>query len=270
MFRAFADEGHYKGRGGTRQGIYAVTPAGALLASCNSNDPSRVSRMMKQALEAWASHPPRERFMREDPGGLTVARRNAKYPEGGLVLQVISRDLPREKKLGGWRDAAWNYDYAWFTADEARQLLAARVARGAAHEVPQALVARLARFHLLDNVRGQTIPYGPDGVEVAKLATRITRVRRGVAELELKGSSRTEDGARGVDVQLLGTAAYDLRRKRFVRFELLAIGTRWGASRYNFRQNDTDRAPIGFLLRLAGDSPQEKVLPEHFHAYGWP
>ena len=43
-----ADAGHYQGKGGTRQGIYAATPAGELLASVNHNGADRVAAMMKE------------------------------------------------------------------------------------------------------------------------------------------------------------------------------------------------------------------------------
>ena len=48
FFQSFADQAHYRGAGGSRQGIYVVTPAGELLASGNILDPeSEVSQILE-------------------------------------------------------------------------------------------------------------------------------------------------------------------------------------------------------------------------------
>jgi hypothetical protein len=39
------------------------------------------------------------------------------------------------------------------------RFLAGKIGPGLAREVPRILVERLVRFHLLDNVRGQTSPF---------------------------------------------------------------------------------------------------------------
>ena len=67
----------------------------------------------------------------------------------------MPRDPPQQ---GRWADA-WNQDFAWFTKDEARQFLARKIEPGRTRKVPRTLVERLARFHFLDNVRGQTPPF---------------------------------------------------------------------------------------------------------------
>ena len=54
-----------------------------------------------------------------------------------------------------------------------------------------------------------------------------------------------------------------------VRFELVAVGTRWGAGSCNLRHDDTGPAPLGVLLQLAGDSPAERLPPAFVSHYGW-
>jgi len=58
LFQKFAEQGHYGGRPGTtRQGTYAATPSGELLASINSNDPQRIADMLRRALDKWQTLP---------------------------------------------------------------------------------------------------------------------------------------------------------------------------------------------------------------------
>ena len=52
-----------------------------------------------------------------------------------------------------------------------------------------------------------------------------------------------------------------MKQEQFVSFELVAVGTRWGATQNNSRRNDVDPAPIGFLFTLAGDGPCERIAP---------
>ncbi len=52
-------------------------------------------------------------------------------------------------------------------------------------------------------------------------------------------------------------------------FELVAVGTRWGQTRYNFRQGDLDESRIGFAVILDADDPGNRVAPAEIGAYGW-
>src|SRR5437016_2231892 len=67
LFQKVAEQGHYGGRPGTRQGTYAATPSGILLASINSNDPARVAAMLERALAKWETLSRAERLLAEDP-----------------------------------------------------------------------------------------------------------------------------------------------------------------------------------------------------------
>jgi hypothetical protein len=71
------------------------------------------------------------------------------------------------------------------------------------------------------------------------------------------------------DAVLRGKATYDRAANRVTAFELLAVGPRSGATRYNVRHDDLGPAPMGVLFTLADDSPSEHVAPAHFWSYGW-
>ena len=76
---------------------------------------------------------------------------------------------------------------------------------------------------------------------------------------------------RGVDARLEGQAVYDLNTEKFVSFDLVALSSRWGGNAYNGRLNDRDfgPAPMGIVLKLAGNSAAEQVPPMFFRFYGW-
>jgi hypothetical protein len=290
LFRKIAEQGHYAGRtrpSRTRQGTYATTADGTLLASWNKNDPRFVARMVREALENWDRLKAQGRkFLGEDP--LKIAQLNRAdrfFPEGGLVLKVNTRDLPRDPpQQRRWADA-WNQDFAWFTKDEAGQFLAGEIELDRTYEVPRTLVERLARFHFLDNVRGQTPPFPACAIEDATLTGRVTAVDGDVVSLHLEGLTKAVQKGdwaiqgfqdmnqpsgqeRGLDMKVLGSARFDRKQGRFIGFEVVAVGTRWGGTQYNCRDNDLAPAPFGAVLSLAGESRAERVAPEHFRGYG--
>jgi hypothetical protein len=135
---------------------------------------------------------------------------------------------------------------------------------GKKHDLPVPLLHRIACAHLIDNVRGQTAPFEESQVKKARLNTEVTAVDGDVVSLRLEGQTRTvmEGGhEHGLEMRLLGKATFDLARGRFRTFELVAVGSRWGGTRYNGRRWDADAAPIGILFTLAADGPCERVAP---------
>lgn len=286
LFQKIAEQGHYAGQirpTPTRQGIYATAPNGKLLASNNTVDPHSMADMLQRALASWEALETKQRTVAKFPSGERRRRGEFRRPPGGLVLKVNSRDLPRAAAAEDWRGEAWNQDFAWFTKEEARQFLTTD--DGAEAEVPTALVKRLARFHLVDNVRGQTWPPYSDGeVQRAELRSQVTATQGDLVSLRLEGASRcvatgkwsiagSGDGhqpspqQRGVQTRLLGHAQYDLQREVFVRFQLVAIGTRWGGTQYNGRSSDLQPSPVGFVFTLASDTAADTVAPAFWEVY---
>jgi len=294
VFQGVAEQGHYAGRtqpSKTRQGIYAMTPGGRFLASVNSRQASSVAGMLRTALENWEALPAEERL----GGGEQPPapwRWESEYPEDGLVLRVVSRDLPRpegeralERRRVDWREHAWNVDFAWFRAEEARAFLPAEIEPGATVELPARLIERIACLHLLDNVRGQVSHFRPADLERARLSVRVDALHDGHASLSLSGETRTSvegtwpvDGfssrdpgsqRRGIELELAGRAQWDLAAGRFSAFELVCVGTRWGGTKFNGRADDLDPAPIGFAFTLGSGQPAERIAPASIWNYGW-
>jgi hypothetical protein len=245
-----------------------------MLASINSNDPQRIADMLRRALAKWETLSRAERLLPDDPGkqSADVRRAERHYPKDGLVLYVNTRDLPRDTPvLNGWRGQAWNQDYAWFTRQEARQFLPEQLQVGRKHDLPAPLLHRLACAHLVDNVRGQTEPFDEGDIQAARLTAEVTAVDGDTVTLRLEGETRAAAAGppaqpHGLEARLLGKATYDAAKGRFTAFELVAVGTRSGGTRFNFRRGDLGAAPIGVVFTLAGDSPAERVAPAfHYH-----
>jgi hypothetical protein len=284
----------------TYQGVFVATPNGLLLAGSHEDmhDARKVEKLLLRGLEKWGKLSPAERLMTREvfaraSADLAEVDERNRYPQDGLVLSVICRDLPRSPKPSTSPSRnAYNQDFAWFRKEEARGLVPEKPGKGARREVPRDLVERLARFHFVDLVRGHTSSFPQKAVERAELTAEVINVKGNLVALSYKGRTRTsevhdgvhiegkwnakgpgipEPQTRGIDARLEGQAVYDLKAEKFVSFELVALSERWGGNAYNGRLDERDfgPAPLGFVLKLAGDSAAERVQPMYFKSYGW-
>ena len=254
-----ANQGHYGGDNrGTRQGIYICAPSGAFLASINSTNPDRVLKMLREGLEAWRQLPKKQRRLSASSEIKPAHRWEDSYPANGLILSMITRDLPEQCNPLEPCEVKWNQDQVWFTQEESRQWLPANPQAGEVHSVPPELVARLARFHLVDTVKGQSATFSRGGVEDSTISTEMLEREGSTVKLKITGLTQGVTGAgwwressNGVVSRLLGEATYDLDNKTFVEFELVALGRRWGATNLNGRRRGAEQGPLGFVFRLA-------------------
>ncbi|MDH3590730.1 MAG: hypothetical protein OER88_02560 [Planctomycetota bacterium] len=275
FFQTFAVKGHYKGAGGTKQGYYVVAPSGKLLASANTRAGGAIVEMLEKGLAAWRELSPADRKL-PDPATFRPSHRwEHSYPERGLVLERFARDL-------GGTDQRWNRDHAWFTEREARSMLPLKLAPGGYTDLARPLALRLARFHLVDNVRGQTLPFAPSEIEQAEIRLTITKRDGHRIELAIRGHTHanakgkwllgktdwtpTQEYPRTLTTRLLGTARYDFKVDRFTSFELIALGTRTGRTGNCGRnKKDPPATPIGFYFRLA--KPGVRIAPTFLEFY---
>lgn len=265
----------------TTQGTYIVTPSGKWLGSDHSLKPQGLESFLKFGLSRWQELTRKER-LGSLPGKAARATKS-KYPKGGLVLSVVLRKFPntaagrRSRRHGA---VAWNQDFAWFNKAEAAQFLPGKLKKGARHDVPQSLVHRLARFHFTDTVRAFADPFPKRCIEVARLTAIVLERDGDRVSLRLEGAVRSSQSdmsryarrqrlarrpERGYDCSLLGFATFDLKRKRFVKFELIARGTHHGGGARSGRGS----VPMDIALTLSDGAPMNRLEPHHLSYYRW-
>lgn len=277
FFMSWCDEGgqlNGDGEQTTRQGTYIVTASGKFLGSNNeNNNPPRMLQLMRKALDDYKKLDKKVRLRSDDPKEIAkqINRGESQYPADGLVLRCHSRDLPREKPVAAeeWAQKALNVDYCWFKKEEALRFMPKEPVKKLEFEVPQELVTRMARFNMVDNVRGQTESYAAEAVKEATLKGTIKDIKKGIIFVTFKGAVKMEQGTRSMNLQLLGEAEWDAKKNAWSKFEIVCAGTRAGRTQFNFRERDEGPAPIGFVFVIAGDTPPDKVAPAFFWQYGW-
>ena len=275
FFQKMANSGHYGSResGKSRQGIYVFTADGKFLASINRLDPDSVLDMMKRGLRKWKQLPENERRPKSAETITAEHRWEKLRPMDGLVLTSYSRDLHRTAKPDSKPMKTWNVDSAWFSLEETRSLVPADAAQGQTFEFPQVFVSRLCRLHFVDCVKGQTDSFNVDEIAGSRISAKVVSGTDRELKLEIFGNSsgvrKQGKFARGVQTKIVGDAVFNRFEQRFTSFHLVAIGKRWGKTRFNDRVAQQGESPIGFALHLT--KPDEPiVIPGIIWAYKAP
>jgi len=227
---------------------------------------------MREGLAAWEKLPENKRKLERDSDVQPQHRWEDSYPADGLVVNVISRDLPADCDPKLPCEVKWNQDYVWYSNAEARKWLGADPKAGSVHRLPQDLVDRLVSLHFVDNVKGQTEPFRGNSVEGSQIETEVLARTDSLVTLRISGETRGIapaswwQASNGVATRLLGNAKYDLEEGRFVEFELVALGRRWGYTRFNGRRRDPDSGPLGYVFRLS-DKDTPPIAPAWITKY---
>lgn len=276
-FQKMANKGHYgvKKKGKSRQGIYVFTADGEYLSSINSLSSDSVLSTLEEGLARWNSLPDTKKT---PTSGSAIVTMNPKhrfedqYPRDGLVLTIHSRDLAKGGTPSSPPMPTWNVDAAWFSKSEKEAMVLPSVIVGDTFEFPKFFVDRICKLHLVDSVKGQTEAFTAKEVSGSRISASVTSIDNGIVAMDISGSTK---GARkgknrlGVETKLIGSAAYDLTTKRFLQFDVIALGERWGKTRFNDRKNQQHKTPIGFTFELT-PSDATPVIPGIIWAYDAP
>lgn len=277
--QAGKDGGGQPSGGSTRQGIYCFTADGQLLAYKNAGQAPDVMRdVLRQALARWRKLPEDQR----KPGGVKIEdpkNVDANYtrtpPPGGLIVNVHARILDKNEQKEWCRGTCKaaggelaSRDHMWLTESEWKSLVPAEPEAGRKFPLPPAIAQRLARFHLIDNTRGEPPMWQPNEVRAAELTLTVTEVTEKSLVMKLEGAvllATKADAAqaeRGFDARLLGAIGYDRAKQAIDRFDVVAVGDYWGNGA-NTRDPRPGRMPLGVAFELAvGKQPADQIPPQ--------
>ncbi|GIW80103.1 MAG: hypothetical protein KatS3mg105_1910 [Gemmatales bacterium] len=249
FYRKIASQGPRNNFQGTTQGLYIATASGKLLVYNNNRGAERIKRLMKQALDQF-----KPEKVEPVAAGKPDPRYNPKPPVGGLVVRV------RAKVLGGYpeTDDPWqkifqsavSRDNLWISKAEHETLV-----RG---QIPESLQKRLARFHLVDNTRGEPPMWREDEIRKLNLQLKDGRLT-GIVHLE------TQNGDCGYQAEIYGIV--ETKAGQVTRFDLVAKGEFWGEGRYT-RGAPKGKFPLAVTFELADGSDVADAVPPQ-GSRGW-
>ena len=200
----------------TAQGVYVFTTSGQPLAFRSTQDPSSLKKMLVSALKKAQSSPPSSASIDLDADADFAPAPPAEV----AVLDVISKVLGGYGEPSDYRErilqSAHGRDRCWIRHDEVESL--------SEDIVPCSLLARMARFHLVDNTRGEPPMWRADQIRAAEATLHDGR---------FAGSVRIETarGRRGFEASLLGEV--HASGGVLTRFDVVAHGVAWGRGYFN-------------------------------------
>ncbi|MEZ5327085.1 MAG: hypothetical protein R3F19_18710 [Verrucomicrobiales bacterium] len=276
FFRSVADQGPRKGEGGaTRQGRYAFTVDGVLLGYNNNRSPERMIAMLNEALKKYESMAGAKntsptgadedgRYRRVPPKDGAVVKVFTRVLELGEDGQALQRCAGETTDTGSYRHKGFGaaIDHLWIQKEEIAELEESLAKHGQSGELfvlPARLLARIARFHLADNTRGEPPHWNTSEIRVQDWKCVPGD---GSGQFSIAGSVHLEtaDGVRGFEGKAFGNIA--IQNGRIIKFDLDVLGDFWGDGSYT-RGARPGRNPIGFVFTLVPTpSPESSIPPQ--------
>jgi hypothetical protein len=254
FYRKIAGQGPRSNFQATTQGFYVATATGGLLLYNNNRDPAKVRRLLSQKLAEFGAAGGNRAGVQKLTARKVDPRYNVEPPQGGLVVRVRAKVLDGyEPTTDRWQrifQTALSRDNLWISQAEHRALV-----RG---EFPDSLRLRIARFHLVDNTRGEPPMWKPSEIHKRSLTVSDGKID---GQFELQ----TAEGDRGYDAQLKGVL--ETRNGQVVRLDLVAKGQFWGQGRFTGGA-PKGRFPLAISFTLAdGTDVADRVPPQG--SRGW-
>jgi hypothetical protein len=237
----------------SKQGYYICSPDGTLLKGWMypRPDDGTMKRYLKEVSQAYQA--PKD----VEPLDQTKVDRyaNPLPPEGGLVLEVYAKlleatwqptNLARFQMI---RDAVGR-DRMWVTKAEVQELM-----RGS---LPDSMLERLIRFHLVDNTRGVHVRWQPGDLKSLHI-----KAGNEAGKIVFEGDLALEEaGNRRYDAKLKGVI--ETRNNAVTRFDVLVRGTH-SALKTGLGELPIGASTLAVAFSLAEAGEHRRVPP----LYSW-
>ena len=223
------------------QGFYAFAPDGTLLRGWNNRNVPRMREYLERVLKD---------FKPGESDALDAAR-DARFqralPEGAVVVDVYSKILeaewpPTDDEMIKPLRVSTGRDHLWILKDELESL--------AAGKFPGRLAKRIARFHLVDNTRGEPPMWTP--AEVKELAIDVK-------DGGVSGKATLDSGDLRFEAALAGVVEFSDGKLK--RFDLVARGTFRGEGQFT-RNAPKGPFKLGVAFTLSKGGEAARVAPQ--------
>lgn len=243
--------------GNTAQGFYVVGADGKFYGWMNCHDTTAVSNFIEKGLSSFVSDPP-------SPVQISQAALTERFsitPDPATtVIRVFTRIRPVPKRSNVLNSSVGR-DRFWILQDEVKQIVAPSHDNGLPFALPAAIVTRLVRYHLVDNVRGEPEMWTESEVKRADFSAKLVANDGSSKSYEFHGdfALKTANGRRGVKGDMNGRFDISHGVANISRFRAFGEATAWGASKF------TQGAPPGrfhlVIAMIETDDPLSKIVP---------
>lgn len=251
-------------QGEEAEGYYVFGPDGEPFAFTDWQSAEKVVETLDEGLRASRKSPPSVPAF----GGALPKADGGRVETGTSVLRSYARIRPVPEGANPI-NASIGRDHIWVFPEEIAALMSHR--KGEAFDLPATLAARLVRFHLIDNVRGEPDMWLPDEVRRAEFHVRVVEQEPGLTRFQLDGEFAQENAAgnRGQRGTLEASFSIDPKRRAIVRFRGYSEGVAWGSA---IGTKCTELAPTGkyplIIALVDTDDPVAQLVPPQASSLG--
>ncbi len=235
----------------TTQGLFVASAMGDLIAFNNNRGPERIRELLLQTIANY--EPPQNG--RPLPRETVDAKYKTKLPSDAVVVRVSARvESGYADTSDPWLkifQSATSRDNLWITAEELEELRN--------NDMPSQLAMRIARFHLIDNTRGEPPVWTADDIQ-----SMDWKLASGQISAEVKLAS--DKNQRGYDVKVTGEIVFDeLGKVQALR--MIARGMYRGTGPFTLQSPPGD-FPLVVSFTLADGNDIADAIPPHA-SRGW-
>ena len=251
FYRKVASQSPRNDFNNTTQGNYVATATGKLLLYNNNRDPKKLLRLIKKSLQDYKANP-------DSASPIQRAKIDARYnptpPKGGLIVRVQAKVLggyePTEDRWQKIFQSSISRDNLWISSEEHKALTEG--------QFPKTLVTRIARFHLVDNTRGEPPMWRRGEINQADF-----QIKDGTLTGDIK--LETSDGSRGYQASARGHIETDAGK--VAAFDMIVLGEFWGEGRFT-RNAPSGKFPLAIKFTLADGTDLADSIPPQ-GSRGW-
>ena len=241
FYRKIASQGPRKNFKRTTQGCYVADAAGNLYGFNNNFGTERLLEVTRKALKEFNAAKIKIAPTKKLKRGTSDPKFDRTIAPGAVVVQVNSKVLyPAGTEFANEHarifGTAISRDNLWVLPKELEDLSKGKLS--------QSLAFRIARFHLVDNTRGEPEMWGKD--DIRQLEMEVLPGNKIGGSVYLK----TKSGKRGYQAKLMGFFEIDDATGALKRFDLVALGEHWGKSRW-VANAAKGKTPLAITFRLA-------------------
>ncbi len=247
------------------QGIWIAGADGSNYGWINSREPEEFLKFLDQGLEKYKANPPKPVQITQS----SIEATKLRTPDlSTSIIRSYYRIYPLPKFAAEINEKV-NWDHFWVFREEVAEILAATKKQNENVPFPRKLVARLTRFHLLDNVRGLATALTDREVTKAKFSMQSLGEENGKRTIRFQGEFAGETqyvgdvnykGPVGVDGKIEGLFEIDLATLKITKFCAYAEAQAWGANDQTWDQPE-GKFPLAIAFRETDDELAHRIPP---------
>lgn len=247
------------GEGDTAQGFYVVGADGKLYGWNNSHYGPETVNLLDSSLQAYRRSPQNPILLTEEQ----ISDPFCCTPDSSTsIVQVFTRITPVPTDCDDLNHGVGR-DYMWVYADDVRSILSDSAQHADRFSLPKNLVARLVRFHLVDNVRGEPDEWKSQDIKLANFTVKLIAEDAIAKHFQFEGEYRqeTENHCRGQQGTLFGRFDIALGSGKIENLRAYGEAQAWGESRF------TPGAPKGkfglVTAMISADDSYARTIAPH-------